>query len=375
MNWLSCLSCSIFSCVIKLIKLMEDVTSNWCLNFRLVFVKLLFVYLCTVCFVNVQASAWYQDKIVRDKNADVSVTIMRWGVPDKVQMGEEIDRIVGQVASDKYKTVSLILQTTPVEGTFERLTINTGVHVFLEGRNAFCTLCRKGQRVSVGGGVNSIGAKTSGGCFFDISFERDIARRKLRLVDVLVDGQSVSYFVKFNISPDLTRSPARIPVSKTATLHPAAYIFETINVPVEKDDEVTDEKSGGAVTDSKDEVTDEKSDGAVTDSKSDSSVYSVRQDNEKKLKAISEKFDSKVDQLGAFYVSALEKLAKKVRKEEGWEKSVKVRMEIDRFSDSKEMSTSDISEMTEIKELQLKYMTHLNRIMKEKDDALKKLNK
>lgn len=177
------------------------------------------------------ASAWLKDKIVQNKNADVSVTIMRWGVPDddlSAKTEDKKDRFVGQVASDKYQAVTLVFESVPAGGKFFRLPVTTGVHVFTEGRDSYCTLCPRGRNDGYGGGTNAKGAKTSGGCFFEFFIPRQQSLRKLRLVDVLADGQSVYYFTKFNVSCDLLKSPTRVPISKTATLHPVECSLEPV---------------------------------------------------------------------------------------------------------------------------------------------------
>ena len=182
------------------------------------------------------ASAYYQNRVVQDNDADVSVTIMRWGVPDNDGMmavdlrgGAKTDRLVGQVASKKYQKVSLVFEAAQTNKSVCRLTLTTGVHVYYESRNPVCTICRQSRSDSLGASTNSKGAKASGGCFFDIAIPRNSTIRKMRLVDVQADGQSVTYFVNFNVSPDLMRSPTKIPVSKSSVLHSAEFRCETVD--------------------------------------------------------------------------------------------------------------------------------------------------
>lgn len=181
------------------------------------------------------ASAWFQNKLVPEGIADVNVTIMRWGAPDKVDPQDKKDRIVGQVASDKFSNVTLVLEGVAADKRTHRFSITTGVHVFDDGRYSYCTLCPESRRDGYGAGTNAKGAHTSGGCFFEI-FPATVPRlMSLRLVDVQAEGKSVNYFVKFNVSPTVMRNSFKIPMSKSSTLHPAALTIESSQAPAAGD--------------------------------------------------------------------------------------------------------------------------------------------
>ena len=142
-------------------------------------------------------SGYFQNRIVPIKDADVNITIMRWGVPSGGVGGlsdAKKDRIIGQVSSFKYTGVKLIFESLPVNNKKYVMTISTGVHV---NRMGNCTICNNGRGIAYKGGVNAVGAVT-GGCYFDFEFPRDIALKKLRLVDVqaLDSSESLNYFVK-----------------------------------------------------------------------------------------------------------------------------------------------------------------------------------
>ncbi len=176
-------------------------------------------------------SGYFQNRIVPIKDADVNITIMRWGVPSGGVGGlsdAKKDRIIGQVSSFKYTGVKLIFESLPVNNKKYVMTISTGVHV---NRMGNCTICNNGRGIAYKGGVNAVGAVT-GGCYFDFEFPRDIALKKLRLVDVqaLDSSESLNYFVKFNVSPDLMRSPGAIPVSAKANMHTPKYTLEQVEV-------------------------------------------------------------------------------------------------------------------------------------------------
>lgn len=117
------------------------------------------------------ASAWFQNKLDQKGIPDVSVTIMRWGALDSANPTEKKDRIIGQVASDKFKNVTLVLEGIGADQKPVRLEIATSVHNFCKDRPPYyCTISgclRKQPSTSIG--VATQGASTSGGCFFEIS--------------------------------------------------------------------------------------------------------------------------------------------------------------------------------------------------------------
>ena len=186
----------------------------------------LFAY-CALVVQSVFASAWFQNKLVAQASPEVSVTIMRWGAPDKVDPQDKKDRIVGQVASDKFKNVTLVLEGVSADKQTHRLSITTDVHVFDNGRYSFCTICGNTRRDGFGSGTKAKGAHTSRGCFFEVFPATIPGLMSLRLVDVKAGGESVHYAVKFNVSPALMRTSFKIPMPQGATVHPATVVVES----------------------------------------------------------------------------------------------------------------------------------------------------
>lgn len=185
------------------------------------------MFACCVFFAHsASASAYFQNNLVPKGIADVNLTIMRWGAPDKVDPAVKMDRIIGQVASDKFQNVTLIFEGVSADKRTRRLSINTGVHAFNDGRYSHCTLCGSSKKDGHGAGTNAKGADISGGCFFEIFLPTQPGLQCLRLVDVQAEDNSVNYFVKFNVSPTVMRNSFKIPMSKTARLHPAMFNIE-----------------------------------------------------------------------------------------------------------------------------------------------------
>ncbi len=318
------------------------------------------------------ASAYYQNKIVRDKDSDINVTIMRWGVPDKeVGLSEQkMDRIVGQISSAIYSQATLIFESTPVNNQKYRLVLNTGVHALVRGREAICTICRRGRKVAYSGGNNATGALTSGGCFFEIFIPRDTAMGKLRLVDVLArsdsspdaGGASVNYFTNFNISPELMRSPSRIPLAQNTTLHEAVFSITKIKVENETEKGIEPLDSAPVPTANSPLSTDDNL-------QFESPVRTEAEDHAKKLV---EQYKVDLGQLCSGYISALDALENRYKKSADLKSVVETQTEKARFSESRDVPCPD-SGNPEIKKLQSTFLPKRAALKKQLDERIIKL--
>ena len=331
---------------------------------RLISLKTAVFVICSLFGQITLASAYYQDRIAQNKDADVNITIMRWGVPDDdLDTGVDVkkDRIVGQVASDKHKTVTLIFESVVVDKKLTRLSVTTGVHVYDEGRDSYCTLCPRGRRDGYGKGTNSKGAHTSGGCYLEMLFPRNQALRKLRLVDVQANGQSVYYFTKFNVSRDLLKSPTRVPVSKKATLHPTEFQLE-------ERDATTETKTGGGVADtvqtkgpivkSADEEKPIIRGGtAVEQAKGAESgfVHQERKAFEEQTQKIAAQYKDELQRNRDAYSAALNALEKSIQATADLQGAVAVKKEKERFALTQAAPESALSENVAAKALQTNF--------------------
>jgi hypothetical protein len=173
------------------------------------------------CVLLLTAGTYFEGKTTQDKDYDVNITIMRWGALDA-----KTDRMIGQIASADYEAVTLVFEYALNTQQVQRLTINTGTHIFDKWRAlgywSPCTYCSRHHKTGAES-TRSKGATTSGGCLFKMDFPRIGNISNLRLVNVLTDGRSVNYITKFNISGNLLRSPMQVPVSRSATLHAPEY--------------------------------------------------------------------------------------------------------------------------------------------------------
>lgn len=321
------------------------------------------------------ASAYYQNKLVNDKDADVTVTIMRWGTPDQDVglTGNKKDRIVGQIASSKYQQATLIFETTPVNNKKYQMIITTRVHVYKspDYRSPYCSICLKGRNSAYSGGSNASGALASGGCFFDFSFPRDTGMGKLRLIDVRcqadgsggslssTEGESVTYFTNFNISPDLVRSPMKIPLAQKATLHEAQFSINVIDVPGA---EKKPEQEAPAT--------------ATMEVPLDNSAkldHPIRKEVEQHSKKAIEQYYKDLNQLCISYVSALTALENRAQQAADLKGVVEVKAEKARFEESKTVPDSALASHAEIKKMQTLFQTKKQALQKQLADQMAKL--
>lgn len=200
--------------------------------------KHMITILCLLMVHNVFAAVYFKNKMTPDPQSlsDVNITVMRWGVLDR-----ETDRIVGQTASDRYSSVTLVFESMISTQTIRKLTISTAVNACSDQRDERIS-SRAGRGRNSRGGVsngrdfvcaacgkaNAKSAMMTDGCMFEITFPHDPASRRMRLVDVMAEGKSLKYFCKFNISPDLATTTSKVAVPLGVTLHTPMFTFEDV---------------------------------------------------------------------------------------------------------------------------------------------------
>jgi hypothetical protein len=322
------------------------------------------------------ASAYYQNKIVKDKDSDINVTIMRWGTPDQESGFNDAkkDRIIGQISSMKYRQAVLIFESNPINFKKYQLIINTAVHVYKPAQAVYphCTICAKGRSSSYSGGNNATGAQASGGCYFELFFPYDKSMGKLRLVDVKAHGEkigngdvsapdeSVTYFTNFNVSPDLLRSPMKIPVPQRARLHETTFSLRLVDV---RDTERPPEPEVPSTP----VIPGEVKDNSIT---FDHPLIKELEQHSKKLIEQKSKNDN---QLCVSYISALADLASRAKQSINQPLFNDVVKERDRFAESKSVPESDIASNPEIKKLQLILQSEQRDLNIKMDDLTAKL--
>jgi hypothetical protein len=201
--------------------------------------KIIALVLLCMCFADIAncGGVYLKNVMKAEQNADVNITSMRWG------RDGDSDVIIGQIASKKFRSVTLILDSIISTQTIRRLTIRSAVHACGDqsrngrfggqsgwggdgtpnGRVNYCAECMR---------ANAKSAMTTRGCIFKITFPHDSIIRKMRVVDVLADvladEESVTYFCKFNISPDLNASGSKVVIPLRAIIHEPDFFFTDI---------------------------------------------------------------------------------------------------------------------------------------------------
>ncbi len=338
--------------------------------------------LCLFVSHSAAASAYYQNKLVKDRDADINITIMRWGTPDQDVglTGNKRDRIVGQIASAKHQQATLIFETNPINNKKYQMIISTRVHAYKspDYRAPYCTICYKGRNSAYSGASNATGALASGGCFFEFDFPRDTAMGKFRLVDVRCSGsslsttagESVTYFTSFNISPDLVRSPMKIPLAQKATLHEAQFSLNLIDVPGSETKPEPVAPATAATAPAPAAVA------PAADTPLDNAPpldHPIRKELEQHTTKMIEQYRKEVNQLCISYISALSAIEERAKQAADLKLVVDVKTEKDRFAESKSIPDTALASNAEVKKMQTLFQTKKQAMQKQLSDQLSKL--
>jgi len=180
-----------------------------------------------VCVEMTHANCWYKNTLSSREEPDVSVVIMRWGLPKGGGNGRE-DVIIGQIVAAGYQDVTLIFEGIGTEGKKIQMTLDVAVQRYIYDQNethSYCISCSRDRNIGrrtireTKRGIMAKEALIGQGCYFQTRVPRDPNLNKLRLVDVKDGETSLRYFVKFNISPDLVRSGLAVPIAQNVTVH------------------------------------------------------------------------------------------------------------------------------------------------------------
>lgn len=168
--------------------------------------------------LNVQLGAWYKGKWESNMEPLVCISGLRWGT--KGTSIKSQDLIVGQFASVNARRVDLVYESSVFREGYNKDyyytgKISAGVQLLGLGRHPECTDCshykfHRWDRWSKGTTLNSRDLRVNDLCMFYIPFDRDLKFSSFVITDVLADGVSVPYIIKFNTQPALTRLGAKI---------------------------------------------------------------------------------------------------------------------------------------------------------------------
>lgn len=155
----------------------------------------------------------------------VSIVLFRWGDSGEGSLTTKQDRMLGQVASRGQREVVIVMRTPPKALPSYEVRLTCGVQICGEGVVVQCGECPFSRKYN-GSSLVSRGAYNSNICCFDVLFGRIPQLNALHIVDVIADGESVPYMVKFNVKPTILRSGTKVPIPPSSRLHPATIVFE-----------------------------------------------------------------------------------------------------------------------------------------------------
>lgn len=171
--------------------------------------------------LNVQLGAWFKEKFDQDIEPKICISGLRWGTEETSLKSNDL--IIGQFASSGATSVDIVYRSNDFkEG--DKLycyegRISAGVQLVGLGRDPHCSQCPRHTHWNKGTTLNSRDLRVSDLCMFYIPFPRDPKFHGFKIVDVLVNGESVPFIVKFNTQPALTRVGTKVPRPPKVTFH------------------------------------------------------------------------------------------------------------------------------------------------------------
>lgn len=179
--------------------------------------------------LNTQLGAYYKGEWKSLMEPEVCIVGLRWG--KESSKIDSNDLIIGQIASKDAYSVEILFESSDFKEDNKlycfKGEINANVQLRGLGRKPDCTQCdhwryhrwgwwKKGTTlISRDLRVNDL-------CMFRIPFSGDNCFKKFKITDVLVNGSSVGYIIKFNTQPNLTFVGLKVPDPPAVRYHPAS---------------------------------------------------------------------------------------------------------------------------------------------------------
>ena len=156
---------------------------------------------------------------------EVSLVLFRWGTADTALNGK--DRMLGQIAAIDISRVTIKMRTPEGSPIQYEVELTAGVQIFGEGFEASCTECPRRRKYN-GTTLVSRGAYNSQICCFNAVFDQCENLNTLDITDVVADGRSVPYMVKFTTQPTLHRLGQKVMIPTKSTLHHASVAIRRV---------------------------------------------------------------------------------------------------------------------------------------------------
>lgn len=174
--------------------------------------------------LNVQLGAWYKGKWDSKLEPQICISGLRWGT--ETTSLQSNDLIIGQLASTGATNAEIVFESSFFKEGNKMCSfigkISTGVQLVGLGRRPHCSDCPWCPHWTKGTTLNSRDLRSTDLCMFYVAFPRDQKFSAFKVKDVLIDGNSVPYIIKFNTQPSLTRVGSKVPFPPKVRFHKAS---------------------------------------------------------------------------------------------------------------------------------------------------------
>lgn len=185
--------------------------------------------------LNTQLGAYYKGEWDSKREPEVCIVGLRWG-KESTKIDSN-DLIVGQIAATDAYSVEIVFESSDFKEDNKlycfKGKICANVQLRGLGRKPDCTQCNhwhfhKWDSWKKGTTLISRDLRVNDLCMFRIPFSGDNCFRKFKITDVLVNGSSVGYIIKFNTQPNLTFVGLKIPDPPRVIYHSASITKEKV---------------------------------------------------------------------------------------------------------------------------------------------------
>ena len=200
--------------------------------------------------LNTQLGAYYKGEWKSLMEPEVCIVGLRWG--KESSKIDSNDLIIGQIASKDAYSVEILFESSDFKEDNKlycfKGKICANVQLRGLGRKPDCTQCNhwhfhKWDSWKKGTTLISRDLRVNDLCMFRIPFSGDKCFRKFKITDVLVNGSSVGYIIKFNTQPNLTFVGLKVPDPPAVRYHSASitknkvFLRELSPEEIEKEEE------------------------------------------------------------------------------------------------------------------------------------------
>lgn len=204
--------------------------------------------------LNTQLGAYYKGIWESLREPEVCIVGLRWGKESsKIQSN---DLIIGQIASSGASSVEIVFESSDFKEDNKIYCYKGKIYAQVQlrglGRKPQCSQCdhyrfHRWDHWGKGTTLVSRDLRVNDLCMFRIPFSGDKYFKKFQIKDVLVNGHSVGYIIKFNTQPALTNTGLKVPDPPRVRYHSASITKEKVflreDKPIEEEEIETNNDS------------------------------------------------------------------------------------------------------------------------------------